>query len=144
MYLSILNKFKNPTTGRFFINNNDHKQILHKQRFFVKQDRKKASVGLFDFTKQAAQSYKQRWIRAHEIINMEARIFFSFGLFITHSFNINHNLLVSNLLWKSTSFYWLHKTRKLKLLGQNFFGPIKPNPSNQDHKKIYNWILIDF
>ena len=44
MYLSILNKFKNPTTGRFFINNNDHKQILHKKRFFVKQGRKKATV----------------------------------------------------------------------------------------------------
>ena len=44
MYLSIMNKFKNPTTGRFFINNNDHKQILHKQRFFVKQGRKKATV----------------------------------------------------------------------------------------------------
>ena len=33
-HLWIMNKFKNPTTGRFFINNNDHKQILHKQKFF--------------------------------------------------------------------------------------------------------------
>ena len=35
IHLSIMNKFKNPTTGRFFINNNDHEQILRANKDFL-------------------------------------------------------------------------------------------------------------